>query len=430
MIADDLTGAAECAAACAVRGFRATVLLHSRGDRITRQPDADVLAIDADTRRLSAEQAAAITADLIQIWTMSDGSSAGFIFKKLDSTLRGNFAAELAALLRVRSDMASNAKEVSIVMAPALPAQGRTTVGGFQLLHGRTLEESDIARDDTRGPRSDIAAALAEAGLSCVLIDLETVRSGLSGLQNAMTDLAPQADVILCDAETDDDLHAIAQASMVLGERMVWAGSAGLVGHLPHAIKMVAKGRDQGPVDIAPGPTLFVVGSCAATSREQARMLTAIPDVVTVHFVHGSLIDDQTACERVRGGLLSGRDVLVVADEYKRFSGDETLLLKALTKTMAQWAPILGGLVMTGGETARSILNHLGIRRLRQLGEVEAGLPFSVADGWARPLPVLTKAGGFGSPLTLVRCRDFLQRLERVSARPGVAPSPFVFRGK
>jgi len=182
VIADDLTGAAECAAVCAVRGFRATVLLHSRGDRIAHQPDAEVLAIDANTRRLSVEHAAETTAELVRLWPMSGATQTGFIFKKLDSTLRGNFAAELAAVLRVCSGMASGAERVSIVMAPALPAQGRTTVGGRQMVHGRPLEEADIWTSEVGALRSDISTLLAEAGLSCALIDLGTVRSGMGGL--------------------------------------------------------------------------------------------------------------------------------------------------------------------------------------------------------------------------------------------------------
>jgi len=427
VIADDLTGAAECAAACASQGFRATVLLYSSGDRIADLPNSDVLAIDANTRLQSAGHAAETTAEVVRRLTTSGAPATGcFIFKKLDSTLRGNFGTEIAAVLRVRSDMTSNADKVSIVLAPALPAQGRTTVGGFQLVHGRALEESDLACSGVGGPRSDIAMALGDAGLSCTLIDLGAVRSGLSVLQNAMAGLAPETDVILCDAETDEDLHAIAEASMILGERTVWAGSAGLAGHLPHAIKMATSGNDVEPGDISPGPTLLVVGSPASLSREQARLLAAMPDVVTVPVAHGSLVDDRTACAMIREGLQSGRDVLVVFDEDQSFGGDEaTHLTKALSRAVASCAPILGGLVMTGGETARAILDEIGIRRLRLLGEVESGLPFSIADGWTRPLPVLTKAGGFGSPQTLVRCREFLQRMERASA-PSEARSPFV----
>jgi 4-hydroxythreonine-4-phosphate dehydrogenase len=79
----------------------------------------------------------------------------------------------------------------------------------------------------------------------------------------------------------------------------------------------------------------------------------------------------------------------------------------------------VGALVATGGETARAILDTWGIQRLRLLGEVEPGLPWSVTDGWRRALIVLTKAGSFGSPGTLLHCRDFLRDAIRDTVMPG-----------
>jgi uncharacterized protein YgbK (DUF1537 family) len=80
------------------------------------------------------------------------------------------------------------------------------------------------------------------------------------------------------------------------------------------------------------------------------------------------------------------------------------------------FAPVgetVGALVASGGETARAILDGWGITSLQMVGEVEAGLPYSVARIGNRSLPVLTKAGAFGSPETLMRCWDFLNLLER-----------------
>ena len=63
--------------------------------------------------------------------------------------------------------------------------------------------------------------------------------------------------------------------------------------------------------------------------------------------------------------------------------------------------------VLTGGETARTVLQRLRIGEFRLLGEVEPGVPFGVAPGGTL---VCTKAGGFGSADTLVRCVERLKR--------------------
>jgi uncharacterized protein YgbK (DUF1537 family) len=64
------------------------------------------------------------------------------------------------------------------------------------------------------------------------------------------------------------------------------------------------------------------------------------------------------------------------------------------------------------------VLRGWGIPGLQILGEVEAGVPYSMTAGWRRPLPVLTKAGGFGKPEALVHCRQFLRGV-REPARGG-----------
>jgi 4-hydroxythreonine-4-phosphate dehydrogenase len=81
---------------------------------------------------------------------------------------------------------------------------------------------------------------------------------------------------------------------------------------------------------------------------------------------------------------------------------------EALANTIARNPGPIGGLVVTGGATARAVLSKLGIAALRVVGEVETGVPILVAEGSG--LPVVTKAGDFGDRETLLRCRLVLQR--------------------
>jgi uncharacterized protein YgbK (DUF1537 family) len=57
----------------------------------------------------------------------------------------------------------------------------------------------------------------------------------------------------------------------------------------------------------------------------------------------------------------------------------------------------ISGIVATGGDTANALCNALGAQALEILGEVEAGIPIMRILG-TQPLPLVTKAGGFGSP--------------------------------
>jgi uncharacterized protein YgbK (DUF1537 family) len=62
-----------------------------------------------------------------------------------------------------------------------------------------------------------------------------------------------------------------------------------------------------------------------------------------------------------------------------------------------------GAVVLTGGQTARLVCQHIGALGVRLLGELEPGVPIGYLIGgkWDG-VPVITKAGGFGSPSTLL----------------------------
>jgi D-threonate/D-erythronate kinase len=419
VIADDLTGAADCAASSAALGCRAVVLLHSpEGEESgANWPDADILSIDANSRCLPPEQASELTTRLIHLCDSRNAGCPGYVlFKKIDSTLRGNVADELAALLHTRRSTNPAGSKLSILMAPALPAQGRTTISGRLFVHGVPLEKTDIWQTEARTAQSDISQLLANAGLSCRLIDTNTVRAGLSRLRQAISQSAREMDVIVCDAETDTDLRAIAEASLGEPTLAAWVGSAGLASQIPQAIG-IASDREVPAIGFAAGPTLFVVGTAASVSQQQARILEAIPEIATFHATPAVLRNSSNMPTQIVQSLHSSHDVLLMLDGGVYCSLYEPqLLAQALSDLVSKCSQFLGGLVATGGETARAVLDALGIHRLRLLGELEPGLPFSVADSWIRPLPVITKAGAFGSPQALIRCRDFLRELKRAPA--------------
>jgi 4-hydroxythreonine-4-phosphate dehydrogenase len=418
VIADDLSGAADCGIACARHGLSTLVVLGDTADEI----DTDVLSVDCNTRHLDSAKAAAETARLVRKYIRDEGQ---LFFKKLDSTLRGNVAAELAAALEARRDVALNRERIVAVLAPAFPANGRTTSSGWQLVHGKPLEETELWQRESLPAQSHIPGILREVGLRPALIGLNSIRSGKEALQGAMKTLSADTDVLVCDAETDQDLSAIADASMVLGRSTIWAGSAGLAYHLPQAAGF-AYGVGYPPVSfldqpLASGPTLFVVGSLSSVSREQVKVLAASSDVLTFNIPPNTLLAGETSPDwrehelALKQAFDAGRDVAVVpgAEFCNRTMGQ--LLSAALARMVEPYADRIGGLVATGGESARAVLETWGVHRLRLVSELEAGLACSVTEGWSGLLPVLTKAGAFGTPQTLLNCCEFLHGLDRSS---------------
>jgi uncharacterized protein YgbK (DUF1537 family) len=163
------------------------------------------------------------------------------------------------------------------VLAAAFPATGRTTRGGRILVNGRTLEETDLWRRDHTYPNADLVDVLATAGVRSENVTLAAVRNG----ELKMASLANVGDVVaICDAETEHDLHLIAEAGLYASPASVFIGSAGLA----HALARLDVAESVEPLRIPTSKfgTLTVVGSLADASRSAALRLNATGTVV--HF--------------------------------------------------------------------------------------------------------------------------------------------------
>ena len=73
------------------------------------------------------------------------------------------------------------------------------------------------------------------------------------------------------------------------------------------------------------------------------------------------------------------------------------------TKSQRSVATRPAGLVLVGGQTARLVCRRLQAQGVRIEGELEPGVPYGrLIGGVWDGLPVVTKAGGFGGPDTLL----------------------------
>ena len=96
ILADDLSGAADCASACLHAGRSPLVLI----DPLVPQGDADVLAVDLDSRSKTPQEAGVAMANAVERLLSPDII---VLYHKMDSTLRGNWARETACALLVLS---------------------------------------------------------------------------------------------------------------------------------------------------------------------------------------------------------------------------------------------------------------------------------------------------------------------------------------
>lgn len=414
ILADDLTGAADCAIAFARRGLASAV---SWGEQAEAQAWPAVFSYDADSRGLDAGQAALRHAGVLERLLDPDR----LLFKKIDSTLRGQPAAETAAtiaFLKARTGAAFG------VFAPAFPTTGRTTIDGRVHVGGRPLEEAEVWRRDHSYASADLVAVLAGAGIAAELVPLDAIRDAGETLRARLLAIAARGEVVaVCDAETDDDLLRIARASLPAPPGTFFIGSAGLAHALAANLPRVAPPQ-QLFADSGRG-ALIVVGSLAAASRTGARRLVEDGGIVHVPVDPSTLLgppDGRAELgRRVAARLEAGEDVLVEI----RMDGQPDMslgprLVAGLAEALAPAAGSMSAFAATGGETAAALLTSFGVDGIRLVDEIEPGVALGVTLG-RLSIPVVTKAGAFGDEGSLGRIAGRLRALSDAPAVSGTS---------
>jgi uncharacterized protein YgbK (DUF1537 family) len=411
ILADDLTGAADSGVAFAKRGLVTEVVW---GEQAREQGDVAVLAYDTDSRRLSAPAAFARQREAARRF-LDPGCS---LYQKIDSTLRGQPAAEIAALC---ATLRESGRCGCGIFAPANPAMGRTTRDAHVFVHGEPLEDTETWRRDHSYESADLAAICASAGLEPFKLPLALVRAETEALRAALSGAAedsPRAAsgrVLICDAESDEDLARIAIAARVVATPGFFIGTAGLANALAAQLPRVARA----PVVLAApsGGALIVVGSLASISRRAADELAALPGVRRVSFPVPVLLDAAFTTERSHRGamiaaaLQAGEDVLVeiTRDDAPNLAlGPQ--LAQALASCLGAALERLSGLIVTGGETATALLAQWYVSGIRLVDETEPGISLGITVGEVR-VPIVTKPGGFGDASCLVRSLERLRSI-------------------
>jgi uncharacterized protein YgbK (DUF1537 family) len=374
LIADDLTGACDAAAPFAARGCATAALLEADGDR----RGLDVLAVTTESRALPP---AALRGVFERTAAALAGIESRIVFKKIDSTLRGNVGMEVAL---AREAFACDAA----IVTPAFPAMNRTVEAGWLRVAGASFEPIEMA------------AFWQAQGLACAHVSTD-------GLDAA---LVSGARFVSVDAGSDADLDAIVRCGLAFPRRLLWAGSAGLASALARVSGAPQSWERQSPdwrfggggkLTIASPKiglpresacsVLFCLGSDHPVTVEQERRLIA---------ARGALaLDAETAGpERIAATLASGRHVALRLP-YGRVSVERArCLLGGLS----------GALMLTGGDTASLVCRALGAAGIRLHAEVAPGIPRGAIEGGPfHGTPVVTKSGGFGAPDALIRIADY-----------------------
>ncbi|OUS94346.1 4-hydroxythreonine-4-phosphate dehydrogenase PdxA [Rhodococcus sp. NCIMB 12038] len=374
IFADDLSGAAEVASAFLDRSVPLSLLL---GAGEAHEAGGVVIA-DLDTRSMSAEGAARTMRRAL------DGVPFGtLVVKKIDSLLRGNIGAEVGIL----------ADGGPVVLAAGLPALDRTVRGGVVHVGSTPLHAAGVWSAESAPPPESVAALFPG-------YPTRGVPRG-PGVGQALARAASDGAIAICDVETEADLDAIVLACRAIpGVRL--AGTSALT---------AAVARTLPRRDVTAAPTV--------TSAESVLTVVGTAEPVAVHQV-ASLVSDGARHVPVDARILLLGDVDTAPLLRELDSGHAVLTVtgdvdpsnaRTLSAALGRLVAALqngrrSDLVLTGGETARAVVDALGITSLRPVHEVHHGAVASVASDGRR---VVTRPGSFGDTTSLSAIAAYLR---------------------
>ena len=401
IIADDFTGANDTGVQLRKNGYKTEVQLFPTGELIDRS-----VVLDTESRTISATDAFQKVSDLTKKITLKNKFD--IVYKKIDSTIRGNIAEEIHAVANIcQPDL--------IIVAPALPDANRTTVNGIQMLDGRPLMETDIANDPLNPLWTD----------NIVEILRKEFGHGVSLVNSDSSDLSSEASkVLVFDATTNADLADIVALAQTQKKRILYVGSAGL------AIVLFKK-------DFKTYPSLAVVGSISETSLNQMAYAAknGIP-IVTIQLNDLLKPNRLELISKYRKlvtlSLNKGVDTILTVtrkkeDYHKTVESfkalgkiDRSEISKIVRENLAAVASevvkhqYLSGLFLTGGDTAIEMIRALNASGSEIKTEIMPGVVLgTLIGGPIEGLKIVTKAGAFGQEEALYQSLKMLSEGEQ-----------------
>lgn len=400
VIADDFTGALDTGVQFAAKGISTIVSARQDPELSSFQKQAEVLVVDTQSRHLSPQEA---YRRVYKPAAQALHLGIPYLYKKTDSTLRGNIASELQAVMDAWGGQ-------SLMFVPAYPQTGRTTLAGRQYVNGLPLQETQYAQDPLNPvPSGYIPEILASApGLQTALIPTA---------DKPWPELGQAGTVYIFDAVIKEDLAAAGQRLQAINKLSLTAGCAGFAEVLGHLLPL---SRHPAPLPDFAKDTLVLCGSVNEHSLQQIRFIqeqgcparTLSPEQLQSLYWDspaGTGLLEEWRREITKNGML------VINTARSSAELERTLSAREIAASLGQIAARLlqqgtrFNLVIFGGDTAIAVMEALGTETLTPVKEILPGLALSALTSRYGETALVTKAGGFGPENVLELIRDYLK---------------------
>lgn len=426
VIADDLTGANDVGVQFFKNGFPVITFLGldeflSTSEKQHKFFHKQIVAIiDSESRFNSPSTAYKKVRTIAKFFKEK---KIGKIYKKLDSTLRGNIGSEIDALL--------DEFEVSFIpVIPAFPEMGRITLNGLHYVDGILLEKSEYARDPNNPVKKSYLPELINSRYKTAHINKDIISKGTNSvLQEIKNSIKSKVKIISFDAVLNKDIDVLASA---LKSEKIVCGAAGLASRLAYYWKKefnIDKHKLKVEVPIKNSHILGVIGSVKETTREQVDSVKNYATVKNYIFKYRNFSSaarcnnlGQSQLFTIIKKILNKKDVFLYSGSKivaavppgdKKYTSQISNELGNLTKVIIKNTNI-DKLILSGGDIAIKVCKKLGIKCMVILSEVLTGVPLVLGIARKKSFLIVTKPGGFGDRNAFKIILDKLKKFKQI----------------
>ena len=415
IIADDLTGANDTGVQFTKKGYNTKVSIFNKQSTVIISDNLDVFVVDTETRELKSKIAREKLRNILKRLNINKND---MIYKKVDSTLRGNVGDEIEEIMNIL-------KKDICVFSPSFPSYQRITVGGYLIVDQKHLGVSEYCcYNSTRVENSFIPFLLkTQTNFPIGQIDLKDVVKGQKTILSKINKLYQKGNkIIVIDSTSEQHLADIFSSGLKFDGSVLFSGSAGLANNFPNIYN---KNEDlKINIENSKSPVIVVAGSRNSIMEDQINYLKDRVnfaelkiDLEQIFSNKDGILDNySTKCIKA---VKANRDLVIhtnaIYNEEKLIN--KKLMLKyklSFRELEIHIKTFLGELIskilknncvrnlfLTGGDIALGVCEELGIYDMNILDELLPGIPLAIANYENYKLNIITKAGGFGKKDTL-----------------------------
>lgn len=413
ILADDFTGANDVGVALALNGVTTNVSL-TDVDFCNGNDDTYILC--SNSRDLSIDDAKARIRGLAETYNLSESES--LLIKKVDSTLRGNVGGEIEALLNSGYSLA--------IVAIAAPHFQRKTVNGNCYVNNIPLSETEFASDPKSPIKSSRIKEILSKQTSLPIREYTEIGQDNQVICDSFMQLYDLGcKIIVCDAETYDDLRSLYTASSSIDIPTVFVTTGEITTIFTDENRKQIKS-----VPLSNMPLLAVIGSMSATTLQQTDALLSQSNTESIDLSINNLCPgesdkylDQITNQAV-SIIESGRHCIIRSCKDPALRNELSAIAERFELTQLQLAELvrdslaeltnrivhalpapskISGLLLCGGDIAIAAAERLGAPSYQLCGIMAGCVPWGYLNSSLTTFPVFTKAGGFGDETTFLQ---------------------------